>query len=153
MYFVTICTWQRECLFGEIIDRAMKLNEYGDVVANCWIQLINHYSHIKLDAHIIMPNHMHGIINIAGSVGAGLKPAPTTGRHDLPEIVRALKTFSSRQINILRDSPGVPVWQRNYFERVIRNEKELYTIRKYIQMNPLQWDSDKDNPVNIHNKL
>ena len=152
-YFVTICTWQRERLFGEITDGVMELNECGEIVDKCWHALPEHYSYVELDAFSIMPNHMHGIINIIGNVGvgfvrAGLKPAPTR-RHGLPEIVRALKTFSARSINTLRQTEGRPVWQRNYYEHVIRNEKELYAVRRYIQNNPLNWDKDEDNPVNI----
>ena len=155
-YFVTICTWQRECLLGDIIKGEMRLNEYGLIVENCFKELIFHYLNIELDVYIIMPNHMHGIVNINGidnvgaglkNVGAGFKPAPTK-RHGLPEIVRALKTFSSRKINKTRDRPGCPVWQRNYYEHIIRNENELNHIRQYITNNPFQWDDDENNPVN-----
>jgi hypothetical protein len=79
-------------------------------------------------------------------IGAGLKPAPTTRRHALPEIVRGLKTFSSRHINESRQTPGVPVWQRNYYEHVIRNEDSLDRIRLYIAENPARWAYDRENP-------
>ena len=130
----------------------MELNEYGFIVQECWNDLIRHYSHITLDEHIIMPNHLHGIINIVNmhNVGAGLKPAPTG--HALSEIVRALKTFSSRKINQLRNSPGCPVWQRNYYDRIIRNENELMKTMEYIRNNPLQWDIDEENPVKVSEK-
>ena len=104
-----------------------------------------------------MPNHVHGIIvltdqqrmnPIAENVGAGFKPAPTR-RHPLSEIVRAFKTFSSRRINELRQTPGVPVWQRNYYERVIRNDRELHDIRQYIVDNPAEWAADIENPKNL----
>ena len=75
-------------------------------------------------------------------VGAGFKPAPTTN-HGLPEIVRALKTFSARKINELRSTKGIAVWQRNYYEHIIRNEKELGKIREYIYNNPLNWEKDE----------
>ncbi len=77
-YFVTICSLQKECLFGDVINVEMKLNEYGIVLHECWHNLINHYFHIELDEYIIMPNHMHFIINIMDTVGAGFKPAPTS---------------------------------------------------------------------------
>ena len=146
---MTICTKNRDCLFGEVKNRIMQLNEYGLIVQECWNNLIRHYSHITLDEHIIMPNHMHGIINIdhIQNVGAGLKPAPTG--HALSEIVRALKTFSSRKINKSRNSPGTHVWQRSYHDRIIRNEHELVKIREYIRNNPLQWDNDEENPRNL----
>ncbi len=100
-----------------------------------------------------MPNHVHGIIFFeewVEPVGAGLKPAPTTPikRHGLSEIVRAFKSFSARRINESRRMPGISVWQRNYFERVIRDEDKLNCIREYIIYNPLKWDLDNDNPQN-----
>jgi putative transposase len=131
-YFVTICTHNREYIFGDIMDCEMKLNEFGQIIMDCWNNLPNHYQHLILDISIIMPNHFHGIIIITNvnNVGAGLKPAPTIKkRHGLSEIVRAFKTFSSRRINQIRNTHGVPVWQRNYYEHIIRNENELNKIR------------------------
>jgi REP element-mobilizing transposase RayT len=159
-YFVTICTRNRECLFGGIVDGKMRLNPLGDIVAACWHDLPNHYPHVQLDAFVIMPNHVHGIIVLLdpGDVGAGLGPAPTTGGvptshpkthrgHGLPEIVRAFKSFSARRINEYRRTPGTPVWQRNYYEHIIRNERSLGRIREYIVNNPLQWELDRENPA------
>lgn len=158
-YFVTICTWQRECLFGEIINGEMRLNAMGQAVDAVWLALPEHYAGIQLDEYVFMPNHFHGIIDIVGAgfkptrlpttqEGAGLKPAPTGKQHGLSEIVRGFKTFSGRQINIIRNNPGCPVWQRNYFERVLRNDDELGRAREYIVNNPLKWALDKENPVN-----
>jgi len=145
-YFVTSCVKEKECLFGQIVDENMILNEYGRIVLSCWNDLPNHYSHVRLDAFQIMPNHAHGIIFI---VGAGLKPAPTpTKRHGLPEIVRAFKTFSARRINESRRTPGESIWQRNYYDRIIRDDNELNRIREYIICNALKWDLDHDNPQN-----
>ena len=92
-----------------------------------------------------MPNHVHGII-IIRDVGAGSEPAPTTKRHGLPEIVRQFKTFSARRINRRRGTPGQPVWQRNYYEHIIRHEESLNRIRDYILTNPLRWNLDRENP-------
>ena len=153
-YFVTICVWQRECLFGEIIDGVMRLSETGRNVHAVWEDLPNHYNQIELDAFIVMPNHIHGVIII---VGAGFKPAQglqsaqlnhvsAEKRQALPDIIRGFKTFSSRRINEMRKTPGCPVWQRNYFERVIRGEREFAFVREYIVNNPLKWDSDHENP-------
>jgi len=114
--------------------------------------LPHHYPHVALDAFVIMPNHIHGIIVLADPtvVGAGFKPAPTmvNKRHRLTEIIRAFKTFSSRRINESHGTPGRPVWQRSYYEHVIRNENDLDEVRKYIVNNPLKWDLDKENPEN-----
>jgi len=125
------------------------LNDLGKIVDKCWDDLPNHYPHIELDTFVIMPNHIHGIIMLHDDVGAGLKPAPTRKRHGLPEIVRAFKTFSSRHINQIRDTTGTPVWQRNYYEHVIRDETSLNDIRQYIIDNPLRWENDEENPTNI----
>ena len=151
-YFVTICTRDREGLFGEIAEGLMRLSPFGEIVGACWHDLPHHYPHVALDAFVIMPNHIHGIIVLADPtvVGAGFKPAPTmvNKRHRLTEIIRAFKTFSSRRINESHGTPGTPVWQRNYYEHVIRNENDLDEVRKYIMNNPLKWDLDKENPEN-----
>jgi len=167
-YFVTVVTRERTCSFGEIVDGEMMLNEFGRIVQTVWVELPEHYSSVECDACVIMPNHVHGIIVLAddrgggvndvgaglkpargvvadlNSVRAGLKPAPT--RIALPEIVRAFKTFSARGINELRETPRTMVWQRNYYEHVVRGENELNRIREYIANNPLQWKIDRENP-------
>ena len=148
-YFVTICTWNRENILGDVLNSVLQLTRFGEIVMKCWQDLPDHYKNIELDEFVIMPNHLHGIIWINGDIErAGFKPAPTDKRHGLSEIVRALKTFSSRRINKNRSTHGTPVWQRNYFDRVIRNEKELTAIREYIINNTLQWELDENNPVN-----
>ncbi len=160
-YFVTICTHFRECLFGEVLDSQMLLNDLGKIVEATWHDLPNHISGIELDKFIVMPNHIHGIIAI---VGAGSKPARAACVHNsiklvskpahtrstntaLSEIVRQLKTFSARRINKTRKQP-MPVWQRNYYEHVIRDELSFNRIREYIINNPLQWEFDENNPAN-----
>ncbi|BCX13327.1 MAG: hypothetical protein KatS3mg067_2265 [Thermosynechococcus sp.] len=155
-YFITICTKDRACLFGEVVDGEMRLNDFGQVVHGVWNNLPNHYAGVEMDAFVVMPNHVHGIVVI---VGAGLKPAPTTTaapttttaptQHGLPEIIRGFKTFSARRINELRSTPGVPVWQRNYYEHIIRNEESLHRIREYIANNPLKWQLDQENPDRV----
>ncbi len=147
-YFVAICTHNRQPLFGKVVDGEMVLNEYGEIVREAWFDLPNHYAHVELDAFVVMPNHIHAIIVlIADPVGAGFKPAPTAlTRHPLSEIVRALKTFSARRINERRGTPGERVWQRNYYEHIIRTERALNAIRRYIAKNPLRWHLDRYNP-------
>jgi REP element-mobilizing transposase RayT len=148
-YFVTICTWQRESLFGEIVDAEMRLNNLGYLVCDAWTDLTRHYRHVALDAFVVMPNHVHGIIFISDvEARAGLKPAPTVKWHDLSEIVRGFKTFSSRRINESRNNQGCPVWQRNFYDRVLRNGDELTRARAYTINNPLKWERDKENPAN-----
>jgi len=168
-YFLTICAHDRQCMFGHITGGVMQLNPFGAVVREVWNELTRHYAYIELDAFVVMPNHVHGIIifvDDVDDVGAGLKPAhdraglrpahtertlnPTKPgrikRHGLPEIVRAFKSFSARRINEIRLSPAVPVWQRNYYEHVIRDVDSLNRIREYIVNNPARWADDKENP-------
>jgi REP element-mobilizing transposase RayT len=147
-YFITVCTKGRKLLFGDVVNGAMHLNDAGQVVQSVWDALPMHYPNVTLDAFVVMPNHIHGIIVLTSmrDVGAGFKPAPT-GKHGLPEIARALKTFSSRRFNEMRGTPGVPIWQRGYHDRIIRNDGELRRIRRYIVNNPKRWLSDPENPV------
>jgi len=152
-YFVTIVTQNKKCFFGDIVDSKMVLNDAGRTVEYTWHDLPKHNLHIELDAFVIMPNHLHGIIIISDHivilVGAGSEPAPTTTpkRHGLPEIIRQFKTYSSKRINQKRRTIGMPLWQRNYYEHIIRNEDELNRIREYIINNPLQWELDRENPL------
>ncbi|MBR5982674.1 MAG: transposase [Bacteroidales bacterium] len=145
LYYVTICTKDRECLFGEITDGKMNVNVYGEILESVWNGLPSHYPNVVLHEHIVMPDHFHAIIQIDNerNVGAGFKPAPTDAgqpprKHGLSEIVRALKTFSSRKINDLRQTQGTPVWQRNYYEHIIRDGDEYSQIANYIMENPLR---------------
>ena len=151
-YFVTAVTQGRLELFGGVVGGVLELNESGKLVEKPWQGLVEHYDSVALDAFVVMPNHVHGIIFINqpdmssanDPVGAGFKPAPTPKR-GLSEVVRAFKTFSARAINTLRGTPGVPVWQRGYFDHVIRDETDLENVRAYIETNPLRWHLDREN--------
>jgi putative transposase len=157
-YFITICTHDGEPLFGEVVDGIMRLNRFGHVVQACWSNLPRHYPHVMLDEFMVMPTHTHKIIVLTGDpastspaaehIPTGEQPiAPT--RHGLPEVVRAFKAFSARRINALRRSTGTPVWQRNYYERIIRDDHAIQTIRKYIRDNPLRWHLDRYNSAAV----
>ncbi|MBN2270281.1 MAG: transposase [Sedimentisphaerales bacterium] len=173
VYFVTVCVQGHVCLFGDIVNGQMRRNELGRIVQATWYDLPNHYPHIALDAFVVMPNHVHMIVVLTPPVGAGFKPAlmnpmraesaharsvrtgpiragfkpaPTGKRHGLPEIVRAFKTFSARRVNARRAGCGRSLWQRNYYEHVIRDEGQLGRIRRYIEDNPLNWMLDRENP-------
>jgi REP element-mobilizing transposase RayT len=149
-YFITICTHNRACLFGDVRDDTIALSDAGRYVLETWNNLPRHYPYVELDAFRIMPNHTHGIVwlldHMDASVGAGLRPA-LTQRHGIPEIIRAFKSFSAREINRLRQVSGAAVWQRDYFEHVIRDDEGLYAIRDYIITNPQRWEEDKENPL------
>lgn len=140
-YFVTIASYQREPIFGKIQGHIMLLNQYGKTVHHSWENIPSHYYYVSLDIFIVMPDHIHGIVLI-NDVGAGLEPAPTKN-HPLSEIIRAFKTFFAREINGMRGACGVSVWQRNYYEHIIRDEKELDAIRQYINNNVIARESEQ----------
>lgn len=131
LYFMTICTQNRECLFGDIIGHpvSMILNQYGKIIENVWESLPDHHS-VELDVFQIMPNHVHFILHIV--LGASRR-APTM----LGFIVGMFKTECTKQINKLRNTHGQKIFQRNYYERIIRTENDLNKIREYIKLNPL----------------
>jgi len=110
-YFITICTKDKLCIFGQIIENTMKLNPLGKIAESVWKEIPLHYPEVNNEVYIVMPNHIHGIITIDGVGRAGSKPAPTE-KKPLFEIVRAFKTYSSRRINELRNSQGTTAWQR-----------------------------------------
>ena len=153
-YFLTMVTQGREPLLGEVVGMKMKLSPSGLIVQRAWFDLPRHYTGIQLDAFCIMPNHVHGIIVLVdGGGGRGgsaesieVEQNSRKTRPYLPEIVRAFKSFSTRRINVLRNTPGIPVWQRNYYEHIVRNEAEWERIRMYIRENPGRWKDDRENP-------
>jgi putative transposase len=154
-YFVTICTQHRTCLFGEVVDGAMRLNGAGQLAATVWNSMLDRFPDIELDMFVIMPNHLHGIIVLSDydprdtantGARAGTRPAPTIG-----EIVGAFKSlFTLRFAEGVRGKRWPPfdrrVWQRNYYEHVIRDERDLARVRRYIDENPLRWKFDQENP-------
>jgi REP-associated tyrosine transposase len=152
-YFVTVVTLHRECVFGEISDGEMRLNQYGRMVKQAWEWLPTYYPYVYQETCMVMPNHFHGILQIIepdDDWGGGPRPAPTgtTKIKPLGQLIGAFKTISAKQINLTRSTPGLAVWQRNYYEHVIRNQDELEHISVYILGNPQSW---ADDPENRHN--
>jgi len=172
-YFVTIVTQDRACLFGDVVDSKARLNTAGDMIEKCWLELNRKFPIVEMDQYVVMPNHFHGIVVITSEpVGAG-SPRPKSDTHtrnttpdshttttsgaetaplpsrrlSLGNVVAYLKYQTTKQINELRQTPGITVWQRNYYEHIIRNEESLNRIREYIVNNPIQWDLDRENPV------
>ena len=141
---MTICTKNRELLFDN--------SEIKSVARDCWLAIPDHYPHAAIDKFIVMPNHMHGIIFInndgKGTACRALTfeqfGKPVSG--SLPTIIRSFRSAATKQINILKNTPGSPVWQRNYYEHIIRNETDLNNIRQYIIDNPINWEEDENNP-------
>ena len=163
-YFVTICAHKQECLFGKIREGILTLNDFGRIVESVWNDLPDYFSQITLDQFIVMPNHVHGIIIIRPSVGAGF-PRPQfssnlTGAETAPlqntklgKIVAYFKYQTTKQMNRISKTPGLRIWQRNYYEHIIRSEKSLLTIHQYIRNNPLKWDLDPENPLYFSPKI
>ena len=152
-YFVTICTHDRECLWGEIADSEMKLNDFGEITREQWLHTASVRPNTRLDSLVIMPNHLQGIIIITDPRrGDPLgRPYPRNrprgpGPGSIGAIIGQFKSTATKHINILRGTPGVRVWQRNYYEHIIRNETELNRLGQYILDNPVQWDTDENNP-------
>ena len=132
-YFFTICTYNRIKYFGEVKDNKLVISEIGNIVLQCWSDLPIYYSNIQLDYFVIMPNHIHGIIFIKDQVP----------NYSLSEYIKSLKSFSTRKINETRGTKQPKIWQDRFYDHVIRNDKSLFEIRKYIENNPLQWVNDE----------
>ncbi|HLF18831.1 MAG TPA: transposase [Candidatus Omnitrophota bacterium] len=145
-YFVTVCTKGRVEWFGNIRGDKMELNEYGKIVNDAWYWLENQYEYVSLDEFIIMPNHIHGIICIDDCRG-GSRTAPTI--KSIGRLVGAFKTVSTKQINQVRNTPAMQLWQRSFFDHIIRNEVSLQRIREYIRSNLIMWAEDKENPGEV----
>ena len=172
-YYVTIVAWHREFIFGEIVNKEMYLNKVGKIVEWEWLELPKRLSYVSLGAHMVMPNHFHGILFIHENVGAtcqgrsmsqpkekplqamipegidgsslprGSKPA------SLGAILAQFKSRVTKRIWKIPEFKNTPVWQRNYYEHVIRNEIDLQNKTDYIESNPLLWDEDDQNPINV----
>ena len=146
-YFVTMCTHNRDMLFGEIAEDTMVLNNTGHIVADEWLKSAQIRAEIELDAWVVMPNHIHGIVVIIdlerGWPSASSGPSPRS----LGALVAGFKSAVTKRINADRNTSGKPVWQRNYYEHIIRNETSLNQIRQYIADNPSRWSDDRENYV------
>lgn len=193
-YFITIGTHRRQRNFGEINGGNVQLNSSGKIVSDFWYAIPTHFPNVDLDAFIVMPDHVHGILilndvpcNRRGAVPApavtapvalistipapgvtapgilepndsGAETAPLHPSSDsvveiafqqyrkpsLGQVVAYFKYGSAKQINAMMGSPGASVWQRNYYEHIIRNEEDLSEIQQYIKNNPVRWQLDKD---------
>jgi REP-associated tyrosine transposase len=178
-YYVTIVAWHRECLFGEVVNKEMMLNRYGEIVQKWWEEIPVHFPDVETGAFIVMPNHVHGIIFITerrGTVsvpreyganeisndndtspeiqGGGTPPLQIsifTGVPTLGQILAYFKYQSTREMNLLDNTGTVTkFWQRNYYEHILRNETDLQNKTDYIEANPLLWDEDDENPIHAN---
>ena len=157
-YFVTICTHNRDVLFGNVIEGKMLLNKPGQIVDKCWGDIPNHFPGVRLDEYVIMPNHVHGIIVIirndcdenegAENVGGqNFEPLPHENKYQkiIPRSIGSIiRGFKIGVTKWFRENTDIStVWQRNYYEQIIRYENHLNLVRRYIVENPVQWQNDK----------
>jgi REP element-mobilizing transposase RayT len=171
-YYVTIVTWQREFLFGNIVNGEMMLSPYGEIVQKWWEEIQVHFLNVETGAFVIMPNHVHGMVYILGGRGTASYPKGVpvpddnipqhiqgretpplrrfNGTPTLGQIVAYFKYQSTKEMNKVENTGTVTkCWQRNYYEHIIRDEKDLQNKTDYIEANPLLWDEDDENPVNV----
>ena len=154
-YFITICAYNKQILFGSINEGSVQLNESGRIVTSAWMDLPNHHRFVVLDEFIVMPNHVHGILildyhnqkaDTAGRVPTRPFSLPVSG--SLSAIIGGFKSRATREIHRLTNDKSA-VWQPRFYEHIIRSESELSGIREYIRNNPANWERDKENPVYI----
>lgn len=174
-YFVTICAHRKTCLLGHVHEGAVVLNRTGHIVKKCWESLPIWFPHVQLDASVIMPNHTHGILWITGrgealasedliycepndvsheqkafletvANASPLQHACGTTPGSLASVIQTFKTNCTRRVNRVHKCSGKQLWQRNYYEHIIRSQKSLEAIREYIESNPANWPLDSDNP-------
>ncbi len=155
-YYVTIVTYQRDCLFGDVINKEMVLNGFGKIADECWCAIPEHFPNVELGEYVVMTNHVHGIIVITDDRrgAAMLRPYDDNSTHkinvkpgSLGAIVRSYKSAVSYRINKELNATGI--WQRNYYDHIIRDEKDLQNKTDYIEANPMLWDEDDNNPRNV----
>ena len=174
-YFVTICTQNKKCFFGDMVNEEMVLNDAGRMINIIWNELPINYPGVNVDEFQIMPNHVHGIIILDNGQALGQHkgqaqgPAPTNGQPrgfdngqprgvaptaaglSLPDVVHRFKSLTTaRYIRGVKQKQWPPfpgkLWQRNYYEHIVRDENELNKTRRYIIDNPRKWDLDRENP-------
>jgi putative transposase len=149
-YFLTICSVERRCIFGHIVNGCLHESALGQIIRTCWLQIPEHFPAVETDAFVIMPNHLHGILRIKRFSQAPDSPhreafsSPTFG--SIPTIVRTFKAGVTRLARQQGQWPQGALWQRDYFERVIRHGKEYAETCRYIAENPMRWDLDENHP-------
>ena len=162
-YYITIVTHQRDCLFGKIENEKMILSDLGKIADECWRAIPDHFPLVELGAYVVMPNHVHGIIVITDNGRGAALLRPYTGPDEnqnshkinvkpgsLGAIVRSYKSAVSYRIHKEHNATGI--WQRNYYEHIIRDEKDLQNKTDYIDANPMLWNEDENNPQYVQSK-
>lgn len=146
-YFFTVCVTDHRPIFGTIVNYKMECNRAGEAVWKVWRGLPDRFAGLRLDAFIVMPNHVHGVLVLSPAKATGAaSSAPTTAKRvpALGKVVRAFKSLSSIAVNRVLRCSG-PLWQRNYYEHIVRNGEDLDAVRLYIDRNPAQWANDRES--------
>ena len=156
-YFVTVCTQNLASLFGRVEDGVMGANDAGKMVLEVWDAIPDHYAGVGIDAFVVMPNHIHGIITLSDGEPEGGHggAAPTIAKGlSFPDLLQRFKSLTTAHYSDGVEWLGWPtfdrrLWQRSYYDRVVRSESELQRVREYILHNPLHWSDDEKNPSNL----
>jgi len=159
VYFVTVCTRGKKCVLGRVADDRVILSRIGVIVDECWRAIPEHFAGAELDAFVVMPNHLHGLIILPQASRARhavplrdnstMAPERSFGKpqaHELPTIIRSFKAACTRRVKQLRGEPGDSIWQRGYHEHVVRCSGDMEHLQRYIAENPLSWALDRENP-------
>lgn len=150
VYFLTICTHGRRCIFGDVEEGEMRLGAAGAVAAEEWTRSAGIRPYVTLDAFVVMPNHVHGVVvtnTTSQPPGRTANHTPQRATSSLGSFVAGYKSAVTARIKTLPDAPSGPVWQRNYYEHIIRKTEDLDRVRDYIANNPARWDLDRENPT------
>jgi REP element-mobilizing transposase RayT len=155
VYYVTQCVHNRRHIFGEIKNGKMHLSSIGEMVQNAWLGLPRYDPRVSLDEFIVMPNHIHGIIvidsdGLESHRGRARGPAPTNSYHplSLPDLLQRFKSWTTRQYLDISPPSAGRLWQRTFYDHVVRNDTDLRRIREYIRHNPANGETDPENGVN-----
>ena len=153
-YFLTVCTHDKRWIFGEVIGHEVALSRCGKIVSECWRSIPAHFPNVELAAHVVMPNHVHGVIIVKQRARTDRANEKSDAREprrigalppgSIPAIVRSFKSVTTRRIHEAASRPH-DVWQRGYYERIIRDDDEFRQICEYIRLNPANWASDDEN--------
>jgi putative transposase len=155
MYFVTICATQRRCIFGQIHGNDIVLSRTGEIIRTCWIEIPRHFPNVKIETYVVMPNHLHGILTIDSKLPDANTQNKLTGATELfgrpsprsiPTIIRSFKAAASKRVRESGLVISEYIWQRGYFEHVLRDTREYIEITNYILQNPARWAEDEENP-------
>ncbi|KAF0196380.1 MAG: hypothetical protein FD169_997 [Bacillota bacterium] len=150
-YFVTICSHKGQCIFGNVVDGATDLSPLGKLVENFWLAIPEHFPQAYLDDYVIMPNHIHGIIVLEESSYAGAESFGRPTKGSLATVLRSFKAAVTKEIKGQMRTNDV--WQRGYYEHVIRNDRAMLEIKEYILTNALKWELDDMHPTKINERV